>query len=96
MISKSKAIAAIRHMMDIDGFRDSDTVSRGAVIAVIDAMEEETMVGIPIPMPQDCDACPLSEDYICVLVQKSVQWGFHERRADCPLVDLSRLEDDGK
>ena len=50
------------------------------------------MIGINIPMPQDCADCPLSRDYICELLQKSVQWELHERREDCPLIDISRKD----
>ncbi|MDO5131425.1 MAG: hypothetical protein Q4D81_00400 [Eubacteriales bacterium] len=96
MIRKRKAINAIRHMMDMDGFQDGDAVSRRTVIAVLDAMEEETMVGIQIPMPRTCDECRLAEDYECVVLHKACNWGFHERRSDCPLIDLSRYEDDLK
>lgn len=38
MISQQQAVKEIRKMMDIDGFRDGDAVSRRAVIAIIEAI----------------------------------------------------------
>ncbi len=42
LISQKEAVELVRKMMDIDGFRDGDAVSRRAVIAVL-----ESMRGIP-------------------------------------------------
>lgn len=39
-IKKETLIDTINHMMDIDGFRSGDCVSRKAVIALIDAQDE--------------------------------------------------------
>lgn len=38
MISQQQAVKEIRKMMDMDGFRDGDAVSRRAVIAIIEAI----------------------------------------------------------
>ena len=38
MISQQQAVKEIQKMMDIDGFRDGDCVSRRAVIALIEAI----------------------------------------------------------
>lgn len=38
MINQKQAVKEIRKMMDIDGFRDGDAVSRRAVIAIIEAI----------------------------------------------------------
>ena len=43
LIDKEDAINQISHMMDIDGFRDGDCVSRRAVIGILDGMKEEPM-----------------------------------------------------
>lgn len=43
LIDKEDAINRIRHMMDIDGFRDGDCVSRRVVIGILDGMKEEPM-----------------------------------------------------
>lgn len=43
LIDKEDAINRIRHMMDIDGFRDGDCVSRRTVIGILDGMKEEPM-----------------------------------------------------
>ena len=45
LIDKEDAIRKIRHMMDIDGFRAGDAVSRTAVIAILDSMHP-TVIGI--------------------------------------------------
>ena len=37
------AIENIRHMMDYDGFREGDCVSRRAVIGILDSMQAEPM-----------------------------------------------------
>ena len=47
LIDKEDAIDQIRHMMDIDGFRAGDAVSRAAVIAVLDSLPE-TIMGIEL------------------------------------------------
>lgn len=39
-ISKEQAMETIWTMMDIDGYRSGDCVSRKAVIALLDAIEE--------------------------------------------------------
>lgn len=39
-IDKDKITAKISKMMDIDGFRDGDYISRKACLAIIDAEEE--------------------------------------------------------
>lgn len=38
MINQQQAVKEIRKMMDMDGFRDGDAVSRRAVIAIIEAI----------------------------------------------------------
>jgi len=43
LIDKEEAINKIRHMMDFDGFRDGDCVSRRAVIGILDSMQAEPM-----------------------------------------------------
>jgi len=45
-ICAEDAIEAIGHMMDIDGFRDGDCVSRRAVIGILDSMKIEIICGI--------------------------------------------------
>lgn len=47
LIDKEDAIDQIRKMMDIDGFRAGDAVSRAAVIAVLDSLPE-TIMGIEL------------------------------------------------
>jgi predicted ATP-dependent serine protease len=41
LISKQQTIDQIRRMMDMDGFRDGDAVSRRAVIRIIGAQPDE-------------------------------------------------------
>ena len=43
LIDKEEAINKIRHMMDFDGFRDGDCVSRRAVIGILDNMKADPM-----------------------------------------------------
>ena len=40
-ICAEDAIEAIGHMMDIDGFRDGDCVSRRAVMGILDNMKSD-------------------------------------------------------
>jgi len=42
-ICAEDAIEAIGRMMDFDGFRDGDCVSRRAVIGILDSMQAEPM-----------------------------------------------------
>ena len=41
LVSKEEVIKMVKHMLDIDGFRDGDAVSRRAVIALVDHMPEK-------------------------------------------------------
>ena len=41
MIGQQHAVDLINNMLDIDGFRDGDAVSRRAVIALIESMPDE-------------------------------------------------------
>lgn len=68
------------------------------------------MIGLNIPMPVSCLQCPCSAPNVKVWngVYETICWGCAQlaisiksaqigtRPADCPLIDLSRLEDDGK
>lgn len=47
------AIENIRHMMDYDGFREGDCVSRRAVIGILDSMKAEVIVGIDLAVTRD-------------------------------------------
>lgn len=47
-ICAEEAIEKIRHMLDYDGFRDGDCISRRAVIGILDSMKEEIIVGIDL------------------------------------------------
>ena len=42
LISKQRTVNKIRRMRDIDGYRGGDTISRKAVIAIVEAQEGET------------------------------------------------------
>ena len=55
------------------------------------------MIGIELPMPKDCNHCPFNSDGIkCCITGQTWNWGMETRRSDCPLIDLSLYEDDGK
>lgn len=41
LIGQQRAVDLIRNMMDIDGFREGDAVSRRAVITLIGSMQDE-------------------------------------------------------
>lgn len=41
LIGRQRAVDLIRNMLDIDGFRDGDAVSRRAVITLIESMQDE-------------------------------------------------------
>ena len=41
LVSKEDVIMIISKMLDIDGFRDGDAVSRRAVIALVDQMPDK-------------------------------------------------------
>ena len=58
-------------------------------------MEQEGgMIGIEMPMPQDCNHCPFNGEGVqCCITGKTWNWGMTTRRSDCPLIDL---EDDLK
>ena len=45
-ICAEDAIDNIKNMMDYDGFRDGDCVSRRAVIGILDSMKTEIICGI--------------------------------------------------
>lgn len=47
-ICAEEAIEKIRRMLDYDGFRDGDCISRRAVIGILDSMKEEIIVGIDL------------------------------------------------
>lgn len=56
------------------------------------------MIGIEIPMLDNCCDCPVNDhDAWCGLTISTFGHDFCEKRLpDCPLIDLSRYEDDGK
>lgn len=48
VINREETARKIQTMMDIDGFRDGDAVSRRAAVAIIRSQPPEGMAGIPI------------------------------------------------
>ena len=48
VINREETARQIQNMMDIDGFRDGDAVSRRAAVAIIRSQPPEGMAGIPI------------------------------------------------
>jgi RNA polymerase subunit RPABC4/transcription elongation factor Spt4 len=48
VINREETARQIQTMMDIDGFRDGDAVSRRAAVAIIRSQPPEGMAGIPI------------------------------------------------
>jgi len=65
MSYKKKAIEAVRKMLDIDGYRCGDAVSRCAVISVLDLIEEEapyiTIGEHGICVRHACSKCAISD-----------------------------------
>lgn len=59
------------------------------------------MIAIPIDMPKGCYHCPCNDsDYKCnltdiVFVDRAIH-PFCERLPECPLIDLTQYDDDGK
>jgi RNA polymerase subunit RPABC4/transcription elongation factor Spt4 len=48
VINREETARQIQTMMDIDGFRDGDAISRRAAVAIIRSQPPEGMAGIPI------------------------------------------------
>lgn len=48
VINREETARQIQNMMDIDGFRDGDTISRRAAVAIIRSQPPEGVAGIPI------------------------------------------------
>ena len=48
VINREETARQIQNMMDIDGFRDGDAISRRAAVAIIRSQPPEGMAGIPI------------------------------------------------
>lgn len=48
VINREETARQIQAMMDIDGFRDGDAISRRAAVAIIRSQPPEGMAGIPI------------------------------------------------
>lgn len=51
------------------------------------------MIGLPIEMPENCEACPCCDDYYkCGATGNLFEFDEWTKRADdCPLVDLSLM-----
>ena len=56
------------------------------------------MIGIDMPMPNNCCECPLGTDewYCWKTGTELPEYCGNGRLPDCPLIDLSRYEDDHK
>lgn len=60
------------------------------------------MIAIDRPMPSSCEDCPCFHDAACYAEgwRKSIGLDWFERQEKreewCPLIDLSKYEDDGK
>ena len=103
------AIENIRHMMDYDGFREGDCVSRRAVIGILDSMKAEVIVGIDLAVTRDDGHRKLIDAYEFADMWRSYaitdeQWElsdriarsaeeFHEAKTDFTEFIEKRLEE---
>lgn len=56
------------------------------------------MIAIDMPIPNNCDECPCEHDAACYAdgYRNPERYEYKSRPADCPLIDLSKYEDDCK